>query len=91
MVTGNQIRLGRFALRWSIQELSDRTGVSIRTLKRIEADDSVPSASANTLLQLQTALESAGIEFIGTVDEGPGIRLWKKGPQSAEDAAPGSA
>jgi hypothetical protein len=36
-------------------------------------------------------LEAAGIEFIGTPDEGPGIRLWKDGRPAAGDAAPGSA
>ena len=75
MVTGNQIRVARFALRWSIQLLSEKTGVSTRTLKRIEAEDGVPSASARTIENVRATLESGGIEFIGTPEDGPGIRI----------------
>lgn len=75
MVTGNQIRIARFALRWSVQRLSEETGVPLRTVKRVEADDSIPSTSASTVHTLQSALESAGIEFIGTPEDGPGVRI----------------
>ena len=75
MIIGNQIRIARFALRWTVQELSERTGVNVRTVKRIEAEDRVPHASAQTLQTLQAALEAAGIEFIGTPDNDPGIRI----------------
>lgn len=78
MVTGNQIRVARFALRWSVQELSKRTGVPVRTLKRIEASDTVPASSALTTQNIKSALEFAGIEFIGTPQEGPGIRIWQR-------------
>lgn len=75
MVTGNQIRIARFALRWSVQDLCDKAKVAMRTVKRIEADDGVPAASAQTVQTLQNCLEAAGIEFIGTPDDGPGVRL----------------
>lgn len=75
MVTGNQIRVARFALRWSTQDLSERTGVPLRTLKRIEASDTIPASSALTIQTIMRALEAAGIEFIGTPDDGPGIRI----------------
>ena len=75
MVTGNQIRIARFALRWSVQDLCDRTGVPMRTLKRIEAEDGVPAASAQTVQVLQGCLEAAGIEFIGSPEEAPGVRI----------------
>ena len=75
MVTGNQLRVARFALRWSVQRLSEQTGVPLRTVKRIEAEDSVPSTSASTVHILQAALEAAGIEFIGTPEDGPGVRI----------------
>ena len=76
-VTGLQLRIGRFALRWSVEKLSSETGIPIRTIKRIEAADDLPSSSAMTVGQLQSALESGGIEFIGTPDDGPGIRIRK--------------
>ena len=75
MIIGNQIRIARFALRWTVQDLSERTGVTVRTVKRIEAEDGVPHASAQTLQTLQSALEAAGIKFIGTPDNDPGIRI----------------
>lgn len=82
MITGNQIRLARFGLRLSVQDLSDQTGISVRTLKRIEASDGVPNSSALTVQSLKTALEAAGIEFIGTPDDGPGIRIHAKPDRS---------
>jgi transcriptional regulator with XRE-family HTH domain len=75
MITGSQIRTARFALRWSIQELARRSMVSTSTIKRVEADDGRPSATAANLAALQSTLEAAGIEFIGTPDDGPGIRI----------------
>jgi len=75
MVTGNQLRIARFALRWSVQQLSENTGVPLRTVKRVEAEDGIPSTNATTIHTLQTALEDAGIEFIGTPDDAPGIRI----------------
>ena len=32
----------------------------------------------DTIVKIKSALEEAGIEFIGTPDEGPGVRLWRK-------------
>jgi len=33
------------------------------------------------VIALQQAFEAAGVEFVGTAEEGPGIRLW---PPNAE-------
>jgi hypothetical protein len=41
---------------------------------RLEQAYGVPGSRASTLLQIQKALEAAGIEFIGTPEDGPGIR-----------------
>jgi hypothetical protein len=35
----------------------------------------VPNTTRANLLALQSTLEAAGIEFIGTADDGPGIRI----------------
>lgn len=77
MLVGAQIRSARHGLRWTVQELADYSGVSVSTVKRIEADDGIPSASARNLSAIKIALEAAGIEFIGTPDDGPGIRIRK--------------
>jgi transcriptional regulator with XRE-family HTH domain len=75
MLTGLQIRSARGALRWSSEELASRSGVASRTIKRLEQADGVPPARAATLMDIQAALEAAGIEFIGTPNDGPGIRF----------------
>jgi transcriptional regulator with XRE-family HTH domain len=78
MITGLQARSARIALRWSVEDLSEASGVSSSTIKRIEAVDGVsPSTKAN-LKALKTALEGQGIEFIGTPDDAPGIRIHKR-------------
>ena len=73
-----QIKMARAALGWSIEHLSDRTEVSSRTIKRIEAQAGSPAATAANLKLIRTTLEAAGIEFIGDATEGPGVRLWSK-------------
>jgi transcriptional regulator with XRE-family HTH domain len=75
MITGMQIRSARTALRWTTQDLADRSGVTARTIKRFEAVDDVPPSRSSTLLNVQKALESAGIEFIGSPTDRPGIRF----------------
>ncbi|SDL81923.1 helix-turn-helix domain-containing protein [Aliiruegeria lutimaris] len=77
MVTGNQIRIARFGLRWSVQQLGEKTGIPVRTIRRIESEDGVPASSASTVQHLTETLESAGIEFIGTPNDAPGIRIHK--------------
>ncbi len=42
---------------------------------RFEAVDTVPPSRSSTLLDIQGALEAAGIEFIGSPTDRPGIRL----------------
>ncbi|WP_157132145.1 helix-turn-helix transcriptional regulator [Roseobacter sp. AzwK-3b] len=79
-IAGLQIRLARLALRWSVAELSERSKVSTSTIKRIEAQDDPPTSTQANSSALVNALESAGIEFIGSPDDRPGIRIGKPGP-----------
>ena len=78
MVTAEQIKMARSALDWSIERLSKETAVSSRTIMRIEDQFGVPSATKANLSLIVTTLEAAGIEFIGSPGEGPGVRLWTK-------------
>jgi transcriptional regulator with XRE-family HTH domain len=82
MLTGVQIRAARAALDWSAQYLSERTGVSLRTLQRFEELDFVPPSRSSTLARVHKVLLDAGIEFIGTPDDGPGIRLRRPNSQN---------
>ena len=75
MITGMQIRIARAALRWSVDHLAEKAGLGSRTIKRFEQVDTVPPGRSTNLRDVQNALEAAGIEFVGTPDDGPGIRL----------------
>ena len=77
MITSDQIRAARALLRWSGKDLTERTGLGFSTLMRLEVLEGVPSAQAKTLEAIQKAFEQAGIEFIGTPEEGAGVR-WRK-------------
>lgn len=76
MITSDQIRAARALLRWSGKDLAEKTGLGFSTLMRLEVLDGVPSAQAKTLEAIQNAFESAGIEFIGTPEDGAGVR-WR--------------
>jgi transcriptional regulator with XRE-family HTH domain len=75
MLTVTQIRAGRAALGWTAAKLGEAAGIAPRTVLRIEAEKGVPQTTTGTLAKIQSALETAGIEFIGTPDDGPGIRI----------------
>lgn len=77
MITSAQIRAARALLRITVNDLAEMSEIGIATIKRIEAGDGIPPAHARTLDQLSKALERAGVEFIGTPDERPGVRLKK--------------
>ena len=75
MNTYAQIRAGRSALKWSARRLSEVTGVSVPTIQRFEQGEGVPPSRSSTLIEVQKTLESGGIEFIGTPDDRPCIRI----------------
>lgn len=78
MITGGQIRAARAALRWSVQELADKAGVSTQTIKRFEIVEGIPQSRTQTLLDVKSALEAGGIEFIGTSSDRPGLLIAAK-------------
>ena len=75
MLTGFQIRAARAGLNITAKELAERAGVSLPTIQRFEGVDGVPPSRSSTLLEVKAALESAGIEFVGTPTDRPGIRF----------------
>ena len=76
MVTAAQCRAARGLLDWSQQELADRAGLGIVTIRQIEADITDPRRA--TLVVLKQAFERAGIEFIDQNGGGPGVRIRKR-------------
>jgi transcriptional regulator with XRE-family HTH domain len=84
MITGLQIRSARSALRWSVFELAKRSGVSVQTIKRFEVTNDIPPSRSSTLNDIQRALEVAGVEFIGTPTDRPGIRVSQETPKQGD-------
>ncbi|QWD37658.1 helix-turn-helix transcriptional regulator [Polynucleobacter paneuropaeus] len=76
MITSGQIRAARALIKWTGADLAKASGVAFSTLMRLETGEGVPGAQAKTLDAITKAFESAGIEFIGTPEQGAGVR-WK--------------
>ena len=75
MICGAQIRAARALLGWSADHLAEQVGVTRQTIQRLEHHDGVPPSRSQTLLDIQSAIEFAGVEFIGAPDDKPGVRL----------------
>ena len=75
MITSSQLRAARALLKITAVDLASISGVGISTIKRFELSDGVPSGNIKTIDSLKKALEKVGIEFIGTPDDRPGVRL----------------
>jgi DNA-binding Xre family transcriptional regulator len=75
LITTSQIRAARALIRWSANDLSNKAGIGISTIKRLEVMNGVPAINISTMVAIQNALENAGIEFIGSPDDRPGVRL----------------
>ena len=76
MFTSYQLRAARAILRWSLEDLSEKTGIGTTTLKRFESGDGVPNGQMRNFATIRQVLEGEGIEFIGTPESGAGVR-WK--------------
>jgi transcriptional regulator with XRE-family HTH domain len=76
LITIEQLRAARGLLGWSQTELAERAGLSLPTVKRVEAEKG-PRVSEEARLKLQHALELEGIVFIPENGGGPGVRLRK--------------
>jgi transcriptional regulator with XRE-family HTH domain len=78
LITSDQIRAARALLRWSGKDLAEKTGLGFSTLMRLEVLEGVPTAQAKTLETIQKAFEKAGIEFLGSPEDGAGVRWMPK-------------
>ena len=77
MITIEQLRAARGLLGWSQTELAERAGLSLPTVKRVEAGAG-PRVSDTARKKLRRTLETAGVEFIEENGGGPGVRLRKR-------------
>ncbi|MEA2756814.1 MAG: hypothetical protein QOJ54_3103 [Aliidongia sp.] len=75
MITSAQCRAARALLRWSQDDLAEKSEVGVAAIRTFEAESAAPRRA--TLAALRLALETAGIIFIAENGEGPGVRLRK--------------
>ena len=64
MATSEQIKAARALLRMEQEELAKRAGVSVTTIRRLEAADREYAVAQETAEGVQNALQEAGVEFI---------------------------
>lgn len=64
MITAEQIKAARALLRLEQEELARRSGVSVTTIRRLEAADGEQFVAKQTVRNVVKALEEAGVEFI---------------------------
>ena len=76
MITSGQIKAARALLGLTVAELAKTAGIGFTTLVRLESSEGIPSGNVKTLTSVKTAIEKAGIEFIGSPADGAGVR-WK--------------
>jgi hypothetical protein len=55
-------------------DLAEKSGVGFSSMQRLESANGVPGAQFKTLEAIKEAFEKAGIEFIGTPEQGAGVR-----------------
>ena len=60
----------------TVAEMAKLAGIGFTTMVRLESADGVPAGNVKTLTAVKSAIEKAGIEFLGSPEEGAGVR-WK--------------
>jgi transcriptional regulator with XRE-family HTH domain len=75
VIISEQIRAARQLLRITADELANLSGVGVATIRRYELMTGVPSGNARSVEAIQQALEAKGVEFVGTPEDRPGVRL----------------
>lgn len=76
MITSEQIKAARAMLGLTVAEMAKLAGIGFTTMVRLESAEGVPAGNVKTLTAVKSAIEKAGIEFIGSPEEGAGVR-WK--------------
>jgi len=78
MISSRQIKAARALLGWKGQDLADKSGVGVATLRRYEAQNGIPNANTFVLKAIKDCLEEAGIVFSGDPVKSPGVSLDQK-------------
>jgi transcriptional regulator with XRE-family HTH domain len=79
MITAAQLRAARVLLGIDQRRLAELSGLSVPTIQRMEASETMVRGNVDSLVKLIDALDAAGIEMIdeGAVShsQGRGVRL----------------
>lgn len=66
MLSSEQIRMARAALRWSTKDLAEKSGVGFSTIQRMETFDGMPDSRIKNLKAIRdTFLATGRIRFEG--------------------------
>src|SRR6266702_7006914 len=91
MITAAQLRAARLLLCIDQRRLAELSGLSVPTIQRMEASETMVRGNVDSLVKLIAAFDAAGIEMIdeGAVSHpgGRGVRL--KTRSVATETAPG--
>ena len=94
MITAAQLRAARMLLGIDQRRLSELSGLSVPTIQRMEASETMVRGNVDSLVKLITAFDAAGIEMIddGAVSnaQGRGVRLKTRSdvPNTLPDSRP---
>ncbi|WP_108513343.1 helix-turn-helix domain-containing protein [Bradyrhizobium algeriense] len=79
MITAAQLRAARVLLGIDQRRLAELSGLSVPTIQRMEASETMVRGNVDSLVKLITALDDAGIELIddgaNSDSGGRGVRL----------------
>jgi transcriptional regulator with XRE-family HTH domain len=75
-VTSAQLRMARAALKWTVRDLAEATGLHRNTITNIEVGRY--AGDQKTLDLMEAVLRKAGVEFIDENGGGSGVRLRKR-------------
>ena len=78
LVSIEQVKAARALLRWSQQDLAAASGISLPTIKRLEAESGPLGGRNTTADAIRKTLEAAGVLFIEENGGGAGVRLRKE-------------
>jgi len=85
MITAAQLRAARALLGFDQRRLAKLSGLSVPTIQRMEASQTMVRGNVDSLVKLIAALESAGIEMI---DEGAASHSQGRGVRLKANSAP---
>jgi hypothetical protein len=74
-VTGAQLRAARALIGMRAEDLARETKVSLRTIRRAEAENGPVTMTAANASALVAELQHRGVRFISTQEGGPGVAL----------------